>query len=262
MFASFIQQAGAIVRKDSTETDDNDEDLIVLEGCNQITKWRFPADTKECPALRCEFTFSTHSACRNHFKKVHAKHSICCPVCKKPYVAFNPRNFLTHFQNAHPHSRMPFKFNEASSSSTASKDGDNDVVDNDDDSDSSKDDADEDVITLNAFGIQTKWRIPSGLLKCPVNNCQQDFKTRSTLVSHYKEKHANGSILCKICDKPLRVLKNKRDYIIHFERLHPNHKIPFDFDIKPRNRRKKIVHLKSMVCVQRSITSFIFELIR
>lgn len=253
-FISFKHKANAIVKKNSIEEDDNDEDLIVLEGCNQITKWRFPADTKKCPALRCEFSFSTHSACRNHFKKVHAKHSICCPICLKPYVALNPRNFLTHFQNAHPNSRMPFKFDQASSS-TASKDSKDDAVDNTD-SDSSEDDTDEDVIILNGCGIRTKWRLPSGLLKCPFLTCQQNFKIRTALVSHYKENHANGSILCKICEKPIRTTQSSK-YITHFKRIHPNHKVPyFSNNI---NSRRKIIHLKPIVRIMLLITAFMFE---
>ena len=88
--------------------------------------------------------------------------------------------------------QMPFKFNGESSSSKNSDDED------DDNSEKDKDDV---VITLNGCGITTKWRPPAGLLKCPVLNCQQSFKARSNLVSHYKENHAKGSILCKICQK-------------------------------------------------------------
>lgn len=188
--------------------------------------------------LRCDYSFSSHSACRNHFKKVHANHSICCPVCKKVYVAFSPHNFLLHFRNAHPNSRMPFNFD---SSSTANE---NDASGGK----SNEHHLDDDVITLNACGVTTKWRIPANLLNCPVLTCHQTFKERSNLISHYKEHHANGSIYCKYCDKPLRLSMGRPlDFIRHFEKLHPNHKMPFDFSIRQRNRNKKIIQPKFMV---------------
>lgn len=240
-----MQKASAIVQKTSTEKDNNDEDLIELEGCSIRTTWRFPKDTKECPALRCDFEFSTHSACRNHFKKVHAKHAICCPECHKQYVAFNPRNFLLHFQNAHPNARMPFKFEEAS---TVIKE-DEKVDRGSDDSNNSKNTTDEDTIKLYDCGITTKWRVPDGLTKCPVLSCQQEFKMRSTLMSHYKEKHANGSILCAACvpPRPIRVNHCSRDYINHYERQHPDHVMPFVFGQRVKHR-KKVIHFKSTVC--------------
>lgn len=238
-FSPFIQKANAIVKKDSTEKDHSDESLIVLEGCNQITKWHFPKDIKNCPVHMCDFSCSSNSACRNHFKKIHAKHSICCPECNKPYVSIKPHNFLIHFRKAHPSSQIPFNLDQ-STSFTVNKEND----DNDDESDNN---ADDDIITLNGCGITTKWRLPAGCLKCPVLNCQQSFEKRSNLVCHYKENHAKRSILCKICDKPLRVSKNTpTDYINHYNRLHPNHNIPFNFANRIE-RMKKIIRLKSMV---------------
>lgn len=248
-----MQKTSPIAEKNSPQKGSNDEDLIELGGCNIRTTWRFPKDTKECPALRCDYEFSTHSACRNHFKKVHAKHSICCPQCNKPYVANNPRNFQIHFEKAHPNARMPFKFEQASSP-TVKKDAEKDDRDIDD-SDSSDSNA-SDKITLFGCGMTTKWRIPDGMTNCPVLNCHQKFKTRSTLISHYKENHANGSILCTACvpPKPIRVNRSG-DFIGHFERLHPNQVMPFAFNREVR-RRKKITHFKSAVC--NSFDHFVF----
>lgn len=213
-------------------SDEDDENMIALEGCGISTKWRFPKDLTKCPMLRCDASFSTHSACRNHFKKVHAKHSICCPECKKPYVAFRPHNFLLHFSNAHPNSRMPFKFNQATK----------------DDDEKSKNNTDDNVITLNALGLPTNWRVPADMLKCPVQTCQRTFKERSSFISHYTTNHAAGSIFCEMCDKPLRI-SSPKDLVKHFEKLHPNHKMPFDLGVGKRNRNKKIIHLKQMVCI-------------
>lgn len=217
-------------------------------GCGQKTKWRFPKDTLDndgrwrCPSFRCDFSFSNRSACRNHFRNVHAKSAICCPVCKKQYVAIHPHNFLLHFRNAHPKSRMPFKFGQEPQPSCSYKTEPN--VECDDENDDQVD-AGDDIIELFACGQTTKWRVPAGMTKCPVFNCQRNFEMRSTLISHYREKHARGSIFCKICDWPFRI-NNVKDYMIHHKRKHPNHKIPFTFN--QRNRIKKIIHPKAMVC--------------
>lgn len=218
--------------------DDNDENVIVLEGFGQITKWRFPEDIKTCPMLRCDYSFSTHSACRNHFKKVHAKKTVCCPECKKIYVASSPHNFLNHFQNAHPKSRMPFNFGEASTSTTSTDHGDTGKNNENDDN----------VITLKACGHITKWRVPADIRKCPVLSCQQVFEDRPLFIAHYKEAHANGSIFCSVCEKPLRVSHGGKDFIRHYQIKHPNHQIPFEFG-HLRNPTKKIIRPLSMVCI-------------
>lgn len=173
---------------------------------------------------------------------MHAKHSICCPECNKRIAAFRPQAFITHFENAHPNAQMPFKFDQASSS-TAVKDDKEGDIGSDDSS------ANEDKIALFGCGVTTKWRMPAGLTKCPVMNCQQDFKIRSALISHYKEKHANGSILCTACvpPKPVRVNRNSKDFKEHFERKHPNQVMPLIFNEAVR-RRKRVMRLKSTVC--------------
>lgn len=208
--------------------------MIELKGCGQITKWRFPKDAKDCPALRCGFSFSTHSAARNHYKNVHAKHTICCPACEKPIVA---ANFQKHYKRLHPELQMPFKFEQAAGSSTR----------NDDVPALSVDDANEkdDVITLSGCGRITKWCVPADLMKCPVLNCQQHFDSRSAFLKHYEKRHAHKSIMCEVCAKPL-ILSGPREYETHFQRVHPNERVPI-FDQK-RKRNGKFIHSKSMVC--------------
>lgn len=139
------------------------------------------------------------------------------------------------------------------------KEDDGHDVDDSDTSDSSENITGEDVITLNGLGITTKWRIPDNITTCPVFSCQQVFKMRSTFISHYKENHANGSILCPVCvpPKPIRVNKTPRDYTNHFERVHPNHEVPFDF-VNKRKRSKKIVGLKGMGMVCFDFVCFIY----
>lgn len=250
IFVSFLFQfslkADTAVEKESTETDDNNDDcLITLEGCNQITKWHFPKDIKQCPALKCKALFSSNSDCRDHFKKEHAKHSICCPECNKPYASTTSQNFSTHFRKAHPEAPIPFKFDEISSA-TASKSGGG--VDHVNDIDNSKKNANDDIITLNAKGIITKWHVPADLLKCPVFHCKKLFETRSNFICHFMDEHAKGSIFCEPCNKPLRVGSNKQHYIRHYKKVHPTEKIPFALD-KVRDRTMKIIHRKLMVCV-------------
>lgn len=129
---------------------------------------------------------------------------------------------------------MPFKFDQKSDSINAA---------DDDAGKNSGDIKDDDIITLSGYGHTTKWRVPPDMNKCPVMKCQQVFKLRSDFLQHYKGQHAENSILCDLCDKPLCVYR-AIDWNRHYQKLHPSHKIPFG---KKRTRSGKFIHSKSMV---------------
>lgn len=84
----------------------------------------------------------------------------------------------------------------------------------------------DDPIVLNSCGIKSHWTVPVGMLKCPTLNCQKNFETRSDLIRHFKENHAEGSILCYECQRPIRVRRFDL-YIQHYRRIHPFVKVPF-----------------------------------
>lgn len=86
----------------------------------------------------------------------------------------------------------------------------------------------DDLIDLNGCGRKSRWRFPANVLKCPgARNCQQIFKTRSAVIRHYKENHTEGSILCPLCDKPIKTNSTFDYYVAHYRRIHPFKKIPF-----------------------------------
>lgn len=88
-------------------------------------------------------------------------------------------------------------------------------------------DEDKDVITLVALNITTSWRVPETLKKCPVLTCQLNFKQRSDFVQHYKTTHANGSICCPLCSKPIRCSRIN-DFRVHYVRVHSTAKCSFN----------------------------------
>lgn len=90
-------------------------------------------------------------------------------------------------------------------------------------------DDDDDFITLHANGITTKWRYPKNLRHCIVHNCHERFRSKSDAMAHFRGNHAIGSILCSICDRPIRSSKGPNDFRRHFAHKHPNHTIPFNF---------------------------------
>lgn len=96
--------------------------------------------------------------------------------------------------------------------------------------DEERDDID-DIIILNGCGQTTKWRFPMNSEECPLITCRIPFKNRLDGINHYRAHHAIGSILCSICDKPIRVA-SKKDFTIHYERKHVNQPVPFNFDEK------------------------------
>lgn len=91
------------------DTDDEEDDLITLNGCGQVTQWRFP-DTKICPVQNCRLLFGIRSDAMHHYKKRHAKVSILCPICEKPIISHKPSDFMRHFLRIHPNNETPFVF--------------------------------------------------------------------------------------------------------------------------------------------------------
>lgn len=91
------------------DSEDDENDLITLSGCRQVTQWRFP-NTKSCPVISCRVLFGIRSDAIRHYKKRHAQTSILCPACKRPIVAQFPNQFLKHFTNIHPNTAIPFDF--------------------------------------------------------------------------------------------------------------------------------------------------------
>lgn len=83
----------------------------------------------------------------------------------------------------------------------------------------------DDLVVFNACGITTSWRPPADMLKCTVLNCQTNFQTRSALIRHFNDNHAEG-IVCKICDKPIRTHQFDQ-FVAHYRRMHPFKKVPF-----------------------------------
>lgn len=96
------------------------------------------------------------------------------------------------------------------------------------------------LITLNAFGIETYWKFPKGIKNCPVFRCNFSSAKNAITLAHYKATHAAHSILCEICDKP--ICSSKRKYFaVHFQKRHPNVKVPHGFGFyvdKKDNKRK------------------------
>lgn len=76
-----------------------------------------------------------------------------------------------------------------------------------------------------------KWQFPQ-VTKCPVVGCRDAFESRFDAMLHYKQHHAMEAILCNFCAKPIRIDCNKDGFVRHFQRLHPNQKIPYGLDTK------------------------------
>lgn len=103
---------------------------------------------------------------------------------------------------------------------------------------SSGSDTEDDLITLQGCGVQTKWRFPTGLKHCPLRRCRIQFGVRSDAITHYRNRHACYSILCPLCVKPIcaqaiTFIKN------HYKRVHPNEELPYGLSRKTEQRVSK-----------------------
>lgn len=88
---------------------------------------------------------------------------------------------------------------------------------------------DGDLITLRGCGLTTHWRFPTNVTDCPVQKCPRKFKHRLDAIAHYKADHAENAIYCSICKKPISVGCPKH-FKLHYNRMHPDIKVPFEID--------------------------------
>lgn len=98
-------------RPNDTNTEmmqNEDDDVITLEGLGKIMKWQFP-ETNTCPIRRCHLSFRNRSAAIAHYKEKHSKKCTLCPVCKKP-IALSKNtcwsNLRTHLRTQHPNVKI------------------------------------------------------------------------------------------------------------------------------------------------------------
>lgn len=97
-----------------------------------------------------------------------------------------------------------------------------------DTSEQNAEDDGDDAIILTGCGQITQWIWPKDLQRCYVQRCRSNIKNRREAINHYRDTHANTAVLCPLCDKPIYApWPNK--YKLHFDRIHPNVAIPFDF---------------------------------
>lgn len=94
--------------------------------------------------------------------------------------------------------------------------------------------SEDDLIMLRGCGQVTEWRFSKDLKQCPVNKCNLEFETRQEAIAHYKMIHANNSIFCTLCAKPICTGTTGK-FLVHHGRMHPNEKVPYNLGkaIKP-----------------------------
>lgn len=219
------------------------DDLILLEGCGQLTQWKFPAELKMCPVKKCGLQFTVRMDAITHYKNLHAKDSVLCSICDVPIYAERLKDFEKHYHALHPDVDFKLKFDGNTTQVVCNLVNDAYsviFVDNicnlfhlalqingADDEDVEEESKDVDLLTLSGCGYITKWRFPQDLKNCPVLRCRKlDFPSRSDAIAHYKLKHAKDAILCHPCNKPISA-PHRQGFKLHNDSMHPNIKDPF-----------------------------------
>lgn len=83
-----------------------EDDLIQLSGCGQITTFRFP-NTTRCPAYNCKVDSGFRARAIAHYKRKHAKDHIFCDECQRPVGVKCVDFLLTHYTVNHPNAELP-----------------------------------------------------------------------------------------------------------------------------------------------------------
>lgn len=203
------------------------DDLIALgKKCNQKNYWRFPLRTTRCPSHGCSLDFSTRAGAIHHYRECHADSYILCSFCAKPVYAPSTKKMRAHFKTMHPlHS---FE-NDTSNGNQQALSEETKESTNDENSSHNgyEDEEDNGWMTLKGCGHITYWRFPS-TTQCPAQRCSSTFRTRFECKNHYKVTHAQHSILCPTCNKPINVLKPK-NFLRHHQLKHAGVKMPYAF---------------------------------
>lgn len=200
---------------DSRETDDEVDDLITLEGCGQISQWRFPRDVSRCPVRNCTETFEFRSVGIAHYKEQHAKNAIFCLICQRPVLTKSLSFFINHYREKHPGEELTaYNFDEKRSDQSSQNENGQDEKNDDDD-----------LVTLKGCGQITQWRFPQETTSCPMLSCHKDYGLRSLAISHFKYRHAKHSAFCSECERPVGA-KTVSGLTSHYSKLHPNAELP------------------------------------
>lgn len=112
-------------------------------------------------------------------------------------------------------------------------------------------------ITMNGCGQLTSWIFPDTTM-CPNGSCKRKFNNRSETMTHFRDQHAKDSILCKICQKPIST-KSSHEFARHYKRLHPNLKVPYNFD-KPESPRRSTQVCQTQINTKKSKNLNEFEI--
>lgn len=92
------------------------------------------------------------------------------------------------------------------------------------------------MIQLKGCGEIVNWTFPkTDWQKCQIFGCRSQFQCRSDAIAHFKAYHTENSVLCLICNKPIRA-NYPANFRLHYRTSHPNVKIPYEF----KNRKNKI----------------------
>lgn len=113
-----------------------------------------------------------------------------------------------------------------------------------------------DTITLGELTEyeNAEWQFPD-TVRCPYRSCSRIFDTRSNTIEHYRKTHAKHSVLCKICNYPLMLMKGAHHFKSHYMRKHPS---------MPPPVKVKVIRVSShdsrFVCMHFVLLNFIFPL--
>lgn len=92
----------------------HDADLIELNSCGIVSRFRYPKFKTRCLNIHCGKAFKTREATIEHYRTAHSKAAIYCELCKKPVHTISIAYWKSHCEKKHPQ----MKSNAVAGSST------------------------------------------------------------------------------------------------------------------------------------------------
>lgn len=125
-YSSFKEHISKMHPNDNLQDSDlinaDEDDLIQLNGGNQLTEWIFPKSIRRnCPVASCPMSFAVRSDTRNHFKEHHTSDHFYCQQCDKVILAHGQIEFNEHQRKVHSKLLTPIKLENSRETRSTSK---------------------------------------------------------------------------------------------------------------------------------------------
>lgn len=91
---------------DGAQNENHVDDMIELNSCGIVSRFRFPMNRKRCLNMRCNLSFGTRAEAIRHYRAAHSRAAIYCEKCNKPVHTKYLPYWQYHCEKWHPQTKI------------------------------------------------------------------------------------------------------------------------------------------------------------